>query len=171
MRRKARVTFPKLVQEVLLQDKEYFHLKKETMCNLIVEGLGFVQYSTLGVELMDKNKSITFNLNEKNTKLLPEMLKIANISEGEFFRKIFILYANLHASLREKILFKDKFLRIEQAILHRKKIKIYHEDKLEEVEPIAFERNLEQGGYTSLRLHIHEREYLYDMKCIEYMSL
>ena len=39
MRRKIRVTFPKLVQEVLQIDQEYFNLKKETIYNLIIEGL------------------------------------------------------------------------------------------------------------------------------------
>ena len=33
MRRKIRVTFPKLVQEVLQIDQEYFNLKKETLYN------------------------------------------------------------------------------------------------------------------------------------------
>ena len=34
VRRKVRVTFPKLVQEVLQIDKEYFGMKGETLFNL-----------------------------------------------------------------------------------------------------------------------------------------
>ncbi|MBM6823104.1 hypothetical protein H5986_10590, partial [Fusobacterium mortiferum] len=48
MRRKVRVTFPKLVQEVLQVDKEYFEMKGETLFNLIVEGLGFERGFELG---------------------------------------------------------------------------------------------------------------------------
>ena len=51
MRRKIRVTFPKLVQEVLQIDQEYFNLKKETIYNLIIEGLGFQEISSIGADI------------------------------------------------------------------------------------------------------------------------
>lgn len=65
MRRKIRVTFPKLVQEVLQIDQEYFNLKKETLYNLIIEGLGFQEITSIGVDIIDEKRSINFNLNEK----------------------------------------------------------------------------------------------------------
>ena len=75
MRRKIRVTFPKLVQEVLQIDQEYFNLKKETLYNLIIEGLGFQEVTSIGLDIIDEKRSINFNLNEKNSKLFSEMLK------------------------------------------------------------------------------------------------
>lgn len=75
MRRKIRVTFPKLVQEVLQIDQEYFNLKKETLYNLIIEGLGFQEITSIGADIIDEKRSINFNLNEKNSKLFSEMLK------------------------------------------------------------------------------------------------
>lgn len=67
MRRKVRVTFPKLVQEVLQIDKEYFGMKGETLFNLVVEGLGFEKglELELGLDTVDEKKSILFTLNEK----------------------------------------------------------------------------------------------------------
>ena len=87
MRRKIRVTFPKLVQEVLQIDQEYFNLKKETIYNLIIEGLGFQEISSIGADIIDEKRSINFNLNEKNSKLFSEMLRksgLNELSEAEF---------------------------------------------------------------------------------------
>ena len=97
MRRKIRVTFPKLVQEVLQIDQEYFNLKKETLYNLIIEGLGFQEVTSIGLDIIDEKRSINFNLNEKNSKLFSEMLKksgISELSEGEFLKRVFLTYAN-----------------------------------------------------------------------------
>ena len=104
MRRKIRVTFPKLVQEVLQIDQEYFNLKKETLYNLIIEGLGFQEVTSIGLDIIDEKRSINFNLNEKNSKLFSEMLKksgMSELSEGEFLKRVFLTYANLHPSIRE----------------------------------------------------------------------
>lgn len=133
MRRKIRVTFPKLVQEILEIDQEYFNLKKETLYNLIIEGLGFQEITSIGLDIIDEKRSINFNLNEKNSKLLSEMLKkseMNELSEGEFLKRVFLTYANLHPSIRERILYKDIFLRIEEAIRKKKEINIYHKGKL-----------------------------------------
>lgn len=173
MRRKIRVTFPKLVQEVLQIDQEYFNLKKETIYNLIIEGLGFQEISSIGADIIDEKRSINFNLNEKNSKLFSEMLRksgLNELSETEFLKKIFITYANLHPSIRERILYKDIFLRIEEAIRKKKEINIYYKDKLEKIKPISFERNKENGNYTALRARISNKEYLIEMKEIEYVT-
>ena len=97
MRRKIRVTFPKLVQEILQIDQEYFNLKKETLYNLIIEGLGFQEITSIGSDIIDEKRSINFNLNEKNSKLFSEMLKksgMSELSEGEFLKRVFLTYAN-----------------------------------------------------------------------------
>lgn len=58
MRRKVRVTFPKLVQEVLQADREYFGMKGETLFNLIVEGLGFERGLELGLDTVDEKNPL-----------------------------------------------------------------------------------------------------------------
>ena len=173
MRRKIRVTFPKLVQEVLQIDQEYFNLKKETLYNLIIEGLGFQEVTSIGLDIIDEKRSINFNLNEKNSKLFSEMLKksgMSELSEGEFLKRVFLTYANLYPSIRKKILYKDIFLRIEEAIRKKKEINIYYKGKLEKIKPILFERNKDIGDYTALRAKIENKEYLFEIKDIEYVT-
>ena len=173
MRRKIRVTFPKLVQEVLQIDQEYFNLKKETLYNLIIEGLGFQEVTSIGLDIIDEKRSINFNLNEKNSKLFSEMFKksgMSELSEGEFLKRVFLTYANLHPSIRERILYKDIFLRIEEAIRKKKEINIYYKGKLEKIKPISFERNKDIGDYTALRAKIENKEYLFEIKDIEYVT-
>ena len=92
------------------------------------------------------------------------------LSESEFLRKIFITYANLHPSIRERILYKDIFLRIEEAIRKKKEINIFYRERLEKIKPISFERNKENGDYTALRAKIGNKEYLIEMKEIEYVT-
>lgn len=166
MRRKVRLTFPKLVQEVLEIDKDYFDLKNETICNLIIEGLGFKGTIEIGFDSLDEKRSISINLNEKNSKYLPDMLQMSKIKEeSEFLRSIFKTYANLHPSNRERVLYQNIFLKVEQAIIKKKKIKFYYKDKLYKAIPLALERG--ENGYNCLRVKIEDKEYLYEMKNIE----
>lgn len=170
MRRKVRVTFPKLVQEILYKDKEYFELKKETICNLIVEGLGFEKGLEVSFDIFDEKKSSIFSLNEKNTKYFPDMLKFSHIEEESvFLRNLFITYANLHPSIRQKILFKNLFLQLEQATRKRKKIKIYYQGVLWEIIVIAIERD-EETGYSFLRAKSYDKEYQFEIKYVEYIA-
>lgn len=170
MRRKVRVTFPKLVQEVLQVDKEYFEMKGETLFNLIVEGLGFERGLELGLDTVDEKKSILFTLNEKNTKLFPDMLKLSHVEEeGVFLKKLFITYANLHPSIRQKILFKHLFIQLEQAVKKKKKIKIYYQGSLWEIVGIALERDI-STGYSFLRAKTKDKEYQFEVKYIEYIA-
>lgn len=171
MRRKVRVTFPKYVYEVLQKDKEYLDLKYETLYNLIVEGLGFKQIYELGLEVVDEKKSILFTLNDKNTKLFLEMLKNSSVDEEKILLKnIFITYANLHPSIRQRILYNNLFLQIDQAIYKRKKIKIYYKSKIYELSNIALSRDLDTG-YSFLKGKINNQEYQFEVKFIEYIIL
>ena len=76
----------------------------------------------------------------------------------------------MHPSIRERILYKDIFLRIEEAIRKKKEINIYYKEKLEKIMPLSFERNKENGDYTALRGKISNKEYLIEMKEIEYVT-
>jgi hypothetical protein len=162
--------FPKLVQEVLQIDKEYFGMKGETLFNLIVEELGFEKGLELGLDTVDEKKSILFTLNEKNTKLFPDMLKLSHVDdEGVFLKNLFITYANLHPSIRQKILFKHLFMQLEQAIKKKKKIKIYYQGNLWEIIGIALERDI-STGYSFLRAKTKDKEYQFEVKYIEYIA-
>ena len=102
-------------------------MKGETLFNLVVEGLEL----ELGLDTVDEKKSILFTLNEKNTKLFPDMLKLSHADEeGVFLKNLFITYVNLHSSMRQKILFKHLFMQLEQAIKKKKKIKMYYQGNL-----------------------------------------
>ena len=155
MRKKVKATaVPMLVHEIIYTDTQYFSLKKETLCNMVIQGLGFERLMDIGKDILDKTKSLSFNLNDINTELFPEMLKQSHAStESEFIRQIFFTYINLHPCLRERILHKSMFLEVEQAILNKKKLKIYFNKKVLDVVPIALERNPDTG-FNSLKAQL-----------------
>lgn len=168
MRKKVKATtVPMLVHEIIYTDTQYFSLKKETLCNMVVQGLGFERLIEIGKNILDKTKTLSFNLNDINTELFPEMLKQSHAStESEFIKKIFFTYINLHPCLRERILHKSIFLEVEQAILNKKKLKIYFNKKILDIVPIALERNPDTG-FNSLKAQVGAEIFLYEMKDIE----
>lgn len=168
MRKKLKgFAVPMLVHEIIYADSQYFSLKKETLCNMVVQGLGFERLTDIGNDILDKTKSLGFNLNDINTELFPEMLKQSRANtESEFVRKIFFTYINLHPCLRERILYKSIFMEVEQAILSKKKLKIYFNKKVLDIIPIALERNPETG-FNSLKAQVGTEIFLYEMKDIE----
>ena len=168
MRKKLKgFAVPMLVHEIIYADSQYFSLKKETLCNMVVQGLGFERLTDIGNDILDKTKSLGFNLNDINTELFPEMLKQSRANtESEFVRKIFFTYINLHPCLRERILYKSIFMEVEQAILNKKKLKIYFNKKVLDIFPIALERNPDTG-FNSLKAQLGAEIFLYEMKDIE----
>lgn len=168
MRKKVKATtVPMLVHEIIYTDTQYFSLKKETLCNMVIQGLGFEKLMDIGKDILDKTKSLSFNLNDINTELFPEMLKQSHAStESEFIRQIFFTYINLHPCLRERILHKSMFLEVELAILNKKKLKIYFNKKVLDIAPIALERNPDTG-FNSLKAQLGAEIFLYEMKDIE----
>ena len=92
------------------------------------------------------------------------------IIRRRFLKKLFLTYVNLHPSIRERILYKDIFLRIEETIRKKKEINIYYKEKLEKIKPISFERNKDIGDYNALKAKIENKEYLFVMKEIEYVT-
>lgn len=168
MRKKVKATsVPMLIHEIIYSDTQYFSLKKETLCNMIVQGLGFEKLVDIGTDILDKTKTLSFNLNDMNTELFPEMLKQScSITESDFIKKIFFTYVNLHPCLRERILHKDLFLKVEKAIVDKKKLKIYFNKKVLDILPIALERNPETG-FNSLKVQVGTEIFLYEMKDIE----
>ena len=62
--------------------------------------------------------------------------------------------------LIERIVYKDIFLRTEEAIRKKKEINICYKGKLEKIKPISFERNKENRNYSVLKVKISNKEYL-----------
>lgn len=170
MRKKVRVSLPKLIHEVIYIDIQYFKLRKETLYNLIIQGLGFEKLLEIGGDLLDERKTISFNLNDINTELFQEMMKFQKMEkESIFINKVFMTYANLHPSIRERTINRDLFMRIEQAVKENKSIKIYYRKKLLDGIPIELERDRE-SGYNYLKVKIENQQYLYEMKDIEFVT-
>ncbi len=168
MRKKVKGSaIPMLVHEIINVDTKYFSLKKETLCNMVVQGLGFEKLTDIGSDILDKTKSLSFNLNDINTELFPEMLKQSHArTESEFIRQMFFTYINLHPCLRERILHKSIFMEVERAILNKRKLKIYFNKNVLDVLPIALERNPETG-FNNLKVQVGEEIILYEMKGVE----
>lgn len=168
MRKKVKATsIPMLVYEIISTDTQYFSLKKETLYNMIVQGLGFERLGDIGHDILDKRKNLIFNLNDTNTELFPEMLKQSHAEiESDFIRQILFTYINLHPCLRERILYKDIFLKVEKAIEEKKKLKVYANKKVLDILPIALERNPDTG-FNCLKAQVGTEIFLFEMKDID----
>ena len=59
---------------------------------------------------------------------------------------------------------------VEEIPQHEKNETKKLKDKLEKIKPISFERNKDNGNYTALRAKISNKEYLIEMKEIEYVT-
>lgn len=172
MRKKIRVKIPLLVYEIITEDLKYFKLKRETLYNIILKELGFEKLSDVGKELLelDRKQQIAFNLNEMNTSLIFGMLATHKLeTDTAMILKVFSFYANLHPAVRERLICKDLFLRLEKAIQEKKEIKIFYEDKIQKIIPISFERDTETG-YNYLKGKMGKDEFLYRVKEIKFVS-
>lgn len=172
MRKKIRVKIPKLVYDVMIQDMKYLDLKKETLYNIILQELGFEKINEIGKELLslDEKKQIAFNLNDMNTSLILAMQESQNINnDGELIIKLFSTYANLHSAIRERVIRKDFFLRLEKAIKEKNEVKILYQDIVTKILPLAFERDFETG-YNYLRVKNGKEELLYEVRKIKFVS-
>lgn len=172
MRKKIRTKIPKLAYEVITKDVEYFNMKKETLYNMIIKELGFEKFTEIGYDLfsLDTKGEVYFNLNEINTELVPKMIDFHLMNNDvEMIVKIFITYANLHPAVRERVIYKNLFLRVEQAIKDKKNIKIYFNKEIIDIIPLALERD-SKTGYNYLKAKQGKDFYLYEMKNIEFVS-
>ena len=172
MRKKIRIKIPKLAYEVINKDVEYFNLKKETLYNIIIKELGFEKFTEIGYDIfsLDEKREVYFNLNEINTELVPKMIAFHLLeSDIDMIIKIFITYANLHPAVRERVVYKNLFLRVEQAIKDKKNIKIYFNKEIIDILLLALERD-GKTGYNFLKSKHGKDFYLYEMKHIEFVS-
>lgn len=172
MRKKIRVKIPKLVYDIIIQDMKYLDLKRETLYNIILQELGFEKINEIGKEILnlDEKRQIAFNLNEMNTNLIIAMQNIHSINnDGELIIKLFSTYANLHPAIRERVIRKDFFLRLEKAIKEKNEVKVLYQDLVTRILPLAFERDLETG-YNYLKVKSGKDEFLYEVRKIKFVS-
>lgn len=172
MRKKIRVNIPKLVYDVIVNDTEYFGLKKESLYNTILQELGFEKINEIGKELLDLDdkRLIVFNLNELNTSLINDMQNIHMVkNDRELVIKVFSTYANLHPAIREKVTRKDFFFRLEQAIREKREVTILYKSSIRVIFPLSFERD-NDTGFNYLKVRLNGEEFLYEVKDITFVS-
>lgn len=172
MRKKIKVSIPRLVKEILEQDMEYFNYTREKLCNLIIQELGYEKTIPLHEKMEDEDKVvINFNLYEKNTIYFNDMLKESKEeTEREFLRRIFSTYVNFHPSIREKVIRKELFNELEKARKRNKMIKVSHKTEILTIKALGLERDNETG-YNYIRAIKDNQEYLYKVKDIESLKI
>lgn len=130
--------------------------------------------STLRIHDKLKNERkipITFNLTERNTKYLSNM--IANSSEkveAEFFRSLLSTYANLHPSLRERVIKKNLYIELEIAIKENVLVKISHDNKILDVHVLDFKRDF-TTGYNCVEVIVNKEKHLFKIRDIELLKV
>ncbi len=113
---------------------------------------------------------ITFNLTERNTKYLTNMiLNSSEKVEAEFFRSLLSTYANLHPSLRERVIKKNLYLELEIAIKENLLIKISHDNKIIDVSTLSFKRDSDTG-YNCVEVICNKERYIFKIKDIEILK-
>jgi len=133
---KVRVSVPEIMFGVIADDAEFFATNKNRMCNQI-----FAYYSNL-TEIhpqeinLKASRTLQFSLNQENLDRFAavcDSLQVAN--KAEYFRQVLYLYCNQPRYLRERILFHDNVLLIEESIKARRKLRIRYKDSYRIIEP------------------------------------
>lgn len=172
LRKRIKLSIPKLIKEILDKDTEYYGIKLEKLCNVVVQEMGYEETLRIHDKLKsDRKIPITFNLTDRNTKFLPSML--ANSSEKmetEFFRSLLSTYTNLHPSLRERVIKKSAYIELELAIKNQTEVKISYESLILDIVPLSFRRD-EETGYNYLEAESLGERYLYRLKDIEILKI
>lgn len=129
MEKKLRITVPAEIYKIIESDLEDFGITKNYLCNYIFENSeGFKQI--YNYKYGNVKKIIQFNLNKKNRENYYSFLAEKNIEvEAEYFRNIFLHYAQKSKKSREFFIFKDIIGRIASAIDNKKKITVTFADE------------------------------------------
>lgn len=172
MRRRVRLSIPKLIKEVLQEDMVYFNIKMDRLTNTIVKEMGYSNLLKLHENLkLERKLVINFNLNERNTRYFKDMVKLSEEeTEAEFLRDLLSTYANLHPFVREKILCKIKFQELEEAIRRKYQIRVEVEGKILDIEPLGFSRD-KDTKYASLKFQSDKKMYDQRVKDIEILKI
>jgi len=172
LRKRIKVSLPKLIKDLLTEDLIYFELKIERLCNLIVQEMGYDQTLRLHEKIVnDKKANVYFNLNSRNTSFFKDMLEESEESlETEYFRRLLSTYVNLHPSIRERTINKRVFLEIESAIKNNTEIKIAVNKEIYNIIPIEITRD-KKTHYNLLKVKNDQDTIFYRIKEIEILKL
>jgi len=172
LRKRIKVSLPKLIKDLLNEDLIYFELKMERLCNLIVQEMGYDQTLRLHEKIVnDKKANVYFNLNSRNTSFFKDMLEESEENlETEYFRRLLSTYVNLHPSIRERVIKKRLFLEIETAIKNSIEIKIAVNKEIYNVIPLEILRD-SKTNYNLLKVKNNEEVFLYKIKNIEILKI
>ena len=129
MEKKLRITIPKEIYRIIESDIEDFGITKNFLCNYIFENSdGFKQI--YNYKYGSSKKIIQFNLNKKNRENYYSFLADKNIEvEAEYFRNIFLYYAQKSKKSREAFVFKNILDKISLGIESKKKIVVTFADE------------------------------------------
>ncbi|MCF2625811.1 WYL domain-containing protein [Fusobacterium perfoetens] len=133
MEKKLRITIPNEIYKIIESDLEDFGITKNFLCNYIFEKSdGFKQ--VYNYKYNGSKKIIQFNLNKRNLENYYSFLAEKNIEvEAEYFRNIFLYYAQQSKKSRELFIFKNTAEKIMYAIENRKKIIVTFADEIKKI--------------------------------------
>ncbi len=171
--KKVRVVLPYSIYENFEQDLIDFNIKKNSLCNLI-----FSRYKEDYMDMLKgykskHNKTIQFNLNKKNSYVYYDVLNEYSIqNESEFFRNLIFIHMNKPKSEREKVVFYEKFSRLENAIKKGKKAVIISNSKENLIEPYFIKKSdKENKNYLFCYSYKHKQFINYRLSHIEVKSI
>ncbi len=171
--KKIRIVLPYSIYESFEQDLIDFNIKKNSLCNLI-----FSKYKEDYIDMLKgykskHNKIVQFNLNKKNSYIYYDVLNEYQIqNESEFFRNLIFIHMNKPKSEREKVVFYEKFSRLELAIKKQKKAVIISNSKENLIEPYFIKKSdKESKNYLFCYSYKHKRFINYRLSHIEVKSI
>lgn len=146
--KKVGFVIPSFMYEILIGDSEYFKLTLGEIGNRILS-----YYLGKDINKIDfksaSNERIQFNLSKNNEEIFLKIIEEENIQkEAGYLRNIYFTYVNNLRYVRERILFKEIFKEIEEAINKNRKIKIKYHSYIRTVNPYLIKvANKEERSY------------------------
>lgn len=133
MEKKLRITIPNEIYNIIESDLIDFGITKNFLCNYIFENSdGFKE--VYNYKYNGSKKIIQFNLNKKNLENYYSFLIEKNIEvEAEYFRNIFLYYAQQSKKSRELFIFKKIADKIVYGIENKKKIIVTFIDETKKI--------------------------------------
>lgn len=133
---KVRVTLPEYLYNIIINDEKDFEIRKNKLCNMI-----FDIYNEQ-IDLNEKsvkskyNQLIQFSLTNENRDIYADIESRYNIkNKADYFRKLFFTYCDQPKYKRELLMFGKNVNLINEAIKHKKMLKIKYRNEFRIIEP------------------------------------
>lgn len=156
--RKKRVLNYFYTNYVLEQDSKYFDLPMETLINLIIKNLLYSKWKDMEREIYSEPKEyIQFSINQDFYSAYEEYLRDNNIlNESSLIRNLLLYYASLNNFFREKLVYDDTIVKINEYIKVKKAMSFQYKGKIYTEIP-CFISHFNVTGYICV--HTEERSY------------